>query len=156
MSTEHIHIKQKLHEYCIEFIQKKHMDLLESIENTKQSLNSESQSTAGDKHDTSRAMMHLEIEKKSHQLTEIEKAKRVINLITPSVNTDSNNLGLGSVVITNNGSFYMAINAGKAKIDGKEFQVISLASPLAQAIKKIYPGLSLHFMNKKYEILQVY
>lgn len=145
--------KNLLLNYCFEFVQKKQDNLLEAISDSKSSLGSESQSTAGDKHDTSRAMMHLEIEKKGHQLGELEKLKKVLT----QVNTEvlSERIGLGSIIETDSGFFFIAINAGKTMIDTIEFTIVSLASPFAQILSKTDLNGTALVMNRPYKIKSI-
>lgn len=147
-------LKKQLLDFCLEFVQTKQTILQESLSDAKNSLDAETQSTAGDKHDTSRAMMHLEIEKKSKQLSEIDKLKRVLTQIKPSVGKGI--VGLGSIIETDIGTYYIAINAGKKIIDGKEYIAISLASPLAQHLKSSPINSTLNVMGRSYEILKIY
>ncbi len=151
----HTETKRILLDYCFEYVQQKQSILLESLSDSKQSLNSANHSTAGDKHDTTRAMMHLEIEKKSKQLVEIEKLKRVISQINPD-ESNTTQLTLGSILETNNGLFYIAINAGTVKVSDSEFKIISLASPLAQALKNSKLNSPTKFMNHDYVITKIY
>ncbi|MFD1552161.1 hypothetical protein [Putridiphycobacter roseus] len=130
------------------------MDLSLSIEDANSSLHSASNSTAGDKHDTSRAMMHLEIEKKSKQLNEVVQLKKLIPILID--NSQQKSFGVGTVVETNAGSFYMSFNAGKKEIEGQSFTFISLASPLAQAFKNNLNKKEFQFMQKTYTILKTF
>ncbi len=143
-------IKESLYNYCISYINTKHVTLSKSIQDTQLSLSSESKSTAGDKHDTGRAMMHLEVEKKSRQITELENLKRVMMQFSPSVL--STNIELGTLVLTNQGNYYIAISAGKAEIEGKTYFLVSMASPLAQAFKSNFGKGEFRFMNKTFSI----
>ena len=58
---------------------------MKTIEHTMQSnqeaLDSESKSSAGDKHETGRAMLQLEMEKAGQQLQEVEKMKLILEKI---------------------------------------------------------------------------
>ncbi|MFK8044534.1 MAG: 3-oxoacyl-ACP synthase [Crocinitomicaceae bacterium] len=147
-------LKKKLLERCIEKVQMKQERLQSTISDAQKSLESESQSTAGDKHDTGRAMMHLEIEKKSNQLSEIVKLKRVLNQIEPAKKNDK--IGLGSIIESNNGWFFIAINGGKCSVDGIEFTIISLASPLAQHFSKAMLNKAFKVMNNQYVITKIF
>jgi len=146
-------IKNKLLNYCFEFVQLKQERLQSTISDAQKSLESESQSTAGDKHDTGRAMMHLEIEKKSNQLTEIIKLKRVLKQIDLKKTTDK--ISLGSIVESNNGLFFIAINGGKCTIEQAEYTIISLASPLAQHFAKADVNKAFKVMDISYVITRI-
>ena len=73
--------------------------LQQALKSQKESLSSASESTAGDKHNTSRAMMHMEEEKLGQQMIQLEQLKRLIQKINPE-NTLLT-IGLGSLVKTN-------------------------------------------------------
>ncbi|MDX1351210.1 MAG: 3-oxoacyl-ACP synthase [Putridiphycobacter sp.] len=147
-------IKEELLEYCFQYVQHKQNALHGAISDTELSLSSESQSTAGDKHDTSRAMMHLEIEKKSLQLSELEKLKRVLNQIQTKSN--SNGVSLGTIIETDQGHFFIAINAGKVAINNKSYTIISLASPLAQRFLTSKINDTFTLRGNTFKILAIY
>ena len=99
----------------------------------RESLKTASESTAGDKHNTSRAMMHIEEEKLNIQLTQMHKLKSLMNKINPlKIN---NHIELGSLIKTNNGYIYVAIPFGKIKIAELELMIVSLVSPIGRALK---------------------
>ena len=56
--------KQKLFNACKEFVQDKLSTIEKTIQSNKSALNSETKSSAGDKHETGRAMLQLEMEKR--------------------------------------------------------------------------------------------
>jgi transcription elongation GreA/GreB family factor len=97
-----------------------------------QSANSETKSTAGDKHETARAMAQLEVEMLSKQLREINKSVDLLKRI-PIRNT-SDTVQPGSVVETSIGTFYLSVGLGNIQVDGKTIMAISIESPLAKAI----------------------
>lgn len=88
-----------------------------------------SKSTAGDKHDTERAMVHLEIEKLSKSLS-IEYA--ILNDIE-QIKADSINsvVSNGSFVETSRGIFLIGAACGKVYINSTSVFCISAHSPLA-------------------------
>ncbi len=147
-------IKQKLYNYCLSHVDSKATQLQNSINDAQQSLSAETKSTAGDKHDTSRAMMHLEIEKKSQQLVEIGKLKRVMTQF--NAEKSNSEIDLGALIKTNKGNYYIAISAGKFTIDDDEYFLISLASPLAQAFKKQFKQDSFQFLNQTFTISSIH
>ena len=94
--------------------------------------NSENKSSAGDKHETTRAMMQLEQEKTGNQLKESEEQLKEFERIdftkTPQTITQS------SLVETNKGLFFIAASIGKIIVDNQTVFVISSKSPLAMAL----------------------
>ena len=88
-----------------------------------------SKSTAGDKHDTERAMVHLEIEKLSKSLS-VEYAIRndLEQIKADSVNSVISN---GSLVETSRGLFLIGAASGNVSLGSTSVFCISAHSPLA-------------------------
>lgn len=101
----------------------------------------DSKSTAGDKHETGRAMVHLEQEKLSHQLTKLNQLKEAFSKIDPSKKSDS--VEFGSVVYSTNGIFFFSVGLGKLKIENQEIFCLTLTSPLGQKMKGCVSGDSI-------------
>ena len=64
-------LKETLLSKCHEFIDERHQRIQRTIDEIKVSLQSETKSSAGDKHETGRAMLQLEREKAGQQLKKI-------------------------------------------------------------------------------------
>lgn len=125
-------IKQKLVSFCLEFVNKKQATFNVIIESNKKALHSETKSSAGDKHETGRAMIQLEMEKASQQLIAIQEMKKTIQkLATTHVSTI---VRLGSLVKTENATYFLAISAGKISIDSIDYFVVSTKSPIGQQL----------------------
>ena len=129
-------------------------EIKHAISIQKESLETASEATAGDKHNTSRAMMHIEEEKLSQQLAQFLKLKKIINKISPNKITTS--ITLGSLIETNNGWLHISIPLGKLIIDKFEVMVVSLISPIGQALNNKEVGDSVQFNGKRWEILHVF
>jgi hypothetical protein len=91
----------------------------------------ESKSSAGDKHETSKAMMHLEQEKLGNQIKEIELQINDFNTI--NFDNTSNTIFNGSLVKTNNGLFFICTSLGKVFINEQPVFVVSNKSPIGIA-----------------------
>ena len=66
-------IKINLFKHCEIVLKKKLKTFYNQKKELKQALNSESKSSAGDKHEIGRAMIHLEMEKLGNLITEAEQ-----------------------------------------------------------------------------------
>ena len=66
-------IKLELYDFCLEFVDNRFQTIQNTIKEIQESLLSETKSSAGDKHETGRAMLQLEREKSGNQLVEIQK-----------------------------------------------------------------------------------
>ena len=121
-------IKMKLFIYCEEQLNENISILRAALEDTRESATSETKGSAGDKHETGRAMMHLENEMNAKQLAERLKLVEVLQAIDP--NEKHNKVKLGSLVITSNGNYFVSIAIGKAEIEGSVYLLISPAAPI--------------------------
>ena len=125
----------------------------QAIHLQKESLKTASESTAGDKHNTSRAMMHIEEEKLNNQLVQLFQLKKLINKVNPNATKPS--ITLGSLIETNHGWLYISVPLGSIKIDELQIMVVSLVSPIGQILQNKQAGESIQFNGKKWEILTV-
>ena len=121
-------IKEALLKQCVLFVNDK-LAIVETImtENQK-ALQQESKSSAGDKHETGRAMIHLEMEKASQQLEVSKKMKETLNRI--QLNSVSEKIKLGSLITTDQGVYFLSISAGQLKVAGKSYYAVSPSSPI--------------------------
>ena len=68
-------LKKDLYLFCQAYISNRKARIEARIAAVSEALEAESKSSAGDKHETGRAMLQLEREKLGHQLAEAEKIK---------------------------------------------------------------------------------
>lgn len=91
-------------------------------------LESESKSSAGDKHETGRAMIQLEREKLGEQIKKIEKNQAVLYQLKHY--KSSGIVRFGSAVQTNKANYYIAIATDSCTIKSTLFHCISPQSPI--------------------------
>lgn len=113
----------------------------------------DSKSSAGDKHETGRAMMQQAQEQLGKQLQEAEMKRASLARIQTQTTTET--IGEGSLVITNENVLLLAAPLGKIHIEEKDIFVISMQSPLAQALKGKKSGDTIIFQQKQINILSV-
>jgi transcription elongation GreA/GreB family factor len=145
--------KTEVHQGVSDELNNRILRIEKSLRNHKEGLLTESNSSAGDKHNTSRAMMHLEEEKLRNQLSQFSKLNKVLHGINHSV--IHSEITLGSLVNTNNGWLYISIPLGKVKIEDVDMMVISLASPIGQALQNKKESESLSFNGMRWEVVKV-
>lgn len=95
-------------------------------------LESESKSSAGDKHETGRAMLQLEREKLGEQIKEIEKRLKLLQSLK-NHNTTTR-VSLGSVIKTDHLNYYIAISCPTLTIDQEKYYCISALSPIGKLL----------------------
>lgn len=153
MTKPDVSIKAALHALCITYANKCIRHAQQAMEDARQSANQEIKSSAGDKHETGRALLQLEQEKNSRQLAEAEDMKGKLLKIDPTVVSDT--ISLGSLVITSSGNFYISIAAGKLEMEGISYFAISPASPLAAKLLGLKSNETTTLSGRVYEIRYV-
>lgn len=148
------HIKQQLYDYCQAFISQRIETVKEAISEAQAAANDETKSSAGDKYETGRAMAQLEIEKNSTQLTETLKLKRILDGIRIDKQTEI--VQPGSLVITQQSNFFIAISVGQHVIANETFLIVSAESPIGAKLKGLKAGESFSFNNKMHKIERVW
>jgi transcription elongation GreA/GreB family factor len=146
-------IKDKLHQQCLRIAESRITSLKEILQETQDAANNETKSSAGDKHETGRAMAQLETEKLTTQLTETLKLKQALSQIKTTSST--NQITVGSVVFTNNGNFYISASIGKLDIDEQSFFAISPASPIGNLLLTKKEKDTFAFNGKSYTVLSI-
>lgn len=146
--------KQKLVSLCQNTLTQKVNDLGKALREVTEAGNNETKSTAGDKHETGRAMMQLEQEKLGKQLQEAEVQLAEFERINFSLQSDK--IILGSLIETNKGFFFIATSIGKVTIDSKSIFVISQHSPLGIALMAKNEKDTVVFNGVSYEIHEIH
>jgi hypothetical protein len=135
-------------------VRQKITELQSQIEELQEAVNQEGKSTAGDKHETGRAMAQLEVEQCSKLLREKEL---MYNQLLKMNLTDKHTLiGLGSLIECEGLNFYISLGFGKRTIENKEVFCIGVQSPIYNELKGKKKGDRFQFMKKEYVILSVH
>lgn len=146
-------IKQHLYEACQFYIDQRVKTIENAIASAKEAATDDTKSSAGDKYETTREMMQQEIDRNTAQLNEALKLKQALAQIDPqSASTIAQN---GSLIITNNGNFYISISAGAIDIDGVIYFAISPVSPIGSKLLKLKKDDSFTFNSKEYLITEI-
>lgn len=145
--------KQLLLKQCEAFLKGRLEVLQNLLSDIEQSLTSETKSSAGDKHETGRAMLQLEREKAGNQLAQLHKETLILQKI--DVNHQSEIVRLGSFVKTTQFNYFIAISAGELSIDGAKVYAISPNTPVGKLLISRSKEDEVQFRNQKFKILEV-
>lgn len=145
--------KQKVHRAVMEEVSRRVEQLNTLLQDALTATAGETKSTAGDKHETSRAMAQLEQEKLGGQLSELNKLQEVIYRIDPT--KQHTTIQLGSLCETSNGWFYLSVGIGAILVDGKQLFCMTPAAPLGKLLLGKKAGDVLDWQGKKIELIQV-
>ena len=146
-------LKVKLYSKCQDFLNERLEVIQNTIADIQNSLQSETKSSAGDKHETGRAMLQLEREKAGQQLAELQKLNETLEKI--EVEASHDNVALGSLVLTSQLNYFIAISAGKIEMDNSCFYAISVATPIAKVLLSKEVGAVIEFRNTKFTIIEI-
>jgi len=146
-------IKQDLYNQCQFFIDNRFHTIQHTINEIQESLTSETKSSAGDKHETGRAMLHIEREKAGAQLAEIQKTNQILSKI--DVSKTSEIVGLGSIVYTTQANYFIAVSAGEISASSDKFYAISAITPIAQLLLGKKSGDDIYFRNQVFKIITI-
>ncbi len=130
-------IKEALFSQCEAFVNKRSQTVEAVLSSNQKALQSETKSSAGDKHETGRAMIQIEREKLGNQVLVLEQEIQKLRSLKNHYNTGI--VSLGSVVRTDNGNYYIALAAESCDIEIHTFYCISPISPIGKLLlgKKI-------------------
>lgn len=146
-------IRENLHQQCVEFVENRFQTIQNTINDIQESLTSETKSSAGDKHETGRAMLQLEREKAGYQLLEIQKIKEQLSKI--SLSKSSKSIRFGSIIFTSKSNYFIAISAGELQFKNDLFYAISPTTPIAQLLLSKTTGSEISFRDITFKILNV-
>lgn len=115
---------------------------------------SDAKSSAGDKHQTTLSMMHLEQEKLNRKLAEFIEQKNILDKIDISVKTSK--IVIGSLVQTNELLVFLSTALPKIIIENKTIFSISPQSPLGKMLLGKEIGFEFEINAKQYKIINIF
>lgn len=146
-------LKRELLQQCIDFVQNRIDNAEQAIKSAQQASNDDTKSSAGDKYETSREMMQQDTNRNLAQLTGASKLMVVLNRVNIGIQTI--NADTGSIIITTNGNFFLAISAGTLTINNATYFAVSPASPIGAMLKGKRQGDEFTLNGKIYLIKEV-
>lgn len=140
-------LKLQLIQKISEELHAKAEEIRKDLALAKESRDNDTKSSAGDKFETGREMMQIEINKSEVQL---HKTLLLINEVE-KINAHSSfkTVSYGSLVQTNMGNYFLAVPYGKIILNNTIYFVISLASPIAKALQGKQVGEEILFQGNK-------
>ena len=146
-------IKAALLKTCFEKAENRLSKIKQALSDITESLLEESRSTAGDKHETGRAMLDIERENTSKQLLEVEMLFNLLRKI--DIQTKSDYARLGSLVKTDKGIYFISISIGAIALNKKTYICIALNSPMGQVLRGKKKDEEFNFNNRVEKIISI-
>ena len=148
-----VSIKQSIKSEVLRQLVLKIEDISTAITSLTESRDANMKSSAGDKHETSRAKIQIEIDQLSKQLSHVQWQKN--NLSNMDINQIHNVADVGSLIKTDKGYFFISIGWGRIQIRDEYYFVISVGSPIGRLLQNKKKGDIVQFRNTTYDILSI-
>ena len=148
-----VSIKQSIKSEVLRQLVLKIEDITSAVNSLIESRDTNTKSSAGDKHETSRAKIQIEIDQLSRQLNHVQWQKN--NLLNMDVNQIHNVADVGSLIKTDKGYFLISIGWGRIQIKNEYYFVISIGSPIGRLLKNKKKGDRIQFRDTAYELISV-
>ena len=142
--------KKQLYQQLQEQVDQRVSNAQKAMKAAEDSKNNETKSSAGDKFETSRAMMQGEEERNKIQLVKAVDLQRQLAQI--DITKTSKIVVLGSIVFSNQGNYFLSIGLGKIVLEDTTYFAISLASPIGQLLFGKSEKDVVNFRGKRIEI----
>lgn len=120
---------------------------------TLEARNSDTKSSAGDKHEVGRAMVQQELDQLEGRLAGIRSMQQ--ELARVPMDRVHEQVGFGSLVTTDQGTYFIAIGLGAVEAKDGTCYAISLASPIGQALRGRRTGEVINVNGRAIRILSV-
>lgn len=146
-------LKTDLLEQCSQVVENRYKKIKQSIADIVESLAEESKSSAGDKHETGRAMLQIDRENAGKQLQEIETLQAIIRKI--DISSSSEYARLGSLVYTNQATYFLGVSIGAVVVSKTTYYCVALQSPIGAHLLGKKKGDSFTFNEKDYKVTSV-
>ncbi len=145
-------MKEKLVTHIRQLLADKLQSAKTNFDSIRESLESEGKSTAGDKHETGRAMVQLELEQAGKIIREAEETI----LAFSKLNFSGGKLtASGSLVHTDQGLFFLGIALGKIAFEGQDVFCVGTLAPLFKLFAGKKTGETVSFGKQSYRIIGV-
>jgi hypothetical protein len=124
-----------------------------TIKSIIESRDSNTKSSAGDKHETARAMMQIELDNNENQLAKI--VGTLNDLARIDISKVSAKAEFGSLIFTSQGNYFISIGFGKLDHEGTTYYAVSPKSPIGLALKNKCEGDKFNFQGREFLVEEV-
>lgn len=153
-SEDKLAFKQKIKEACVQILEQRIATARAAMKQAQESANSDEKSSAGDKHETSRAMGQLDSEMNAKQLAQALRDIETLHKLSTSAILAK--AAPGAVIITENNVFFIGAGLGAIQVEGSEVIALSPAAPLAVQLSSKKEGEAFPFKGKPAAIKAVF
>lgn len=153
LSTHMLPTKSNIHEHCLQELKNRLQSANEAMASLRESVAGDTKSSMGDKYETAREMAQQEQNKIGMQISMLQQWQGIFARIQ---STQTHSIaGIGALIQTQNGTFYLAAPMGKVVVDGSDIMVISPQSPAGKAMLGKQCGDSFELNGNVFQIESV-
>ena len=135
--TDFLEIKKHLYTHCQRYVDDLIHRAQRGIYEAQKEASREQKSSAGDKFETHRAMMHLQMES---FMSRLQVAQELDQLLSQIPLHSQQKVSLGSLVKTDYGLYFIALSAPACLIGNQEYICLSPQAPFYQAMQGLKAG----------------
>lgn len=146
--------KEQVYLACITRVEEMIQTAQHSLDQAQEAAESETKSSAGDKFETGRAMMHAEMHKAKRQMGEAKTL--MMDLKSMKLKSDYPAIEKGSYVITNTAHYFISVGLGKITTENETCFAISPASPIAKAMIGKSASEDFQFSGKSFTVESIH
>jgi hypothetical protein len=153
-SEDKLQFKQSIKDACTTLLQQRIATAQAAMKRAQESANSEEKSSAGDKHETSRAMSQIDSEMNARQLAQAQRELDALNKL--SITALYEKAVPGAVAISGDDVFFIGCGLGNTSAGDVKVIALSAQAPLAAELLHKKAGDQFLFKGKKVTIAQVF
>lgn len=146
--------KKAFHQFLVDKITKDLQELKGQVLDLQNELKNDTKSTAGDKHETSRAMNQIEQENIGKRIHETELNLQQLMKLDPLQSMSS--AQMGALLQTTMGNLYLGVSLGNIQWEQQSIFCISFNAPIAKVLLHLKEGESFSWQNNTYTLTQIW
>ena len=146
-------LKQAMHAACVSALQERISEAQAGVEQAREAGTADTKSSAGDKHEVGRAMVQQELDQLDLQLGKTRTLLHELDRI--QLDRVHDRVAFGSMVTTDQGTYFISIGMGGVEVAGGTCYVISLASPIGQVLNGKVVGETVVFNGRSLSIMAI-
>lgn len=143
-------VKKKLIDLCLKQIEGRMNETTLALQQAQEAIENETKSSAGDKYETSREMLQQDISRYHGQLLQIKKDWNILHKLETRVRKKAE---IGSVVVTDKATYFIAVSMGIQQLGQTTFVVVSPLSPIGKLLIGTREGDTVSFNDNKQMVL---
>lgn len=146
-------LKEEIYNLCRVQLENGIAEIEAAIADRREAVANETKSSMGDKYETTREMLQQDINMNMERLAKAQADLSVLDTIDPTAQHDT--ITAGSLVMTTQGNFYVAVSAGHVLVGGTKYYIISPSSPIALVMKGMQQGEVFVMNGRQYTVEEV-